>query len=924
MSFVKEFVKQHNVAVLSVTETSLTTDVPSSFVHIDGYRLVRGDTDGATRKHGTCIFISEQYRFVELEVDIPNLCGIHLLDLDVCVISVYRPPSYKEDQNTTLINALTDLCGSMETIILGDFNLSSVRWSLQGVLPGYVPPHVQNFLDCFTDLGLTQWVTEATFSISGNTLDLFLTTESDRTGDVYVLPPFPRCFHSPVLTTYFFQNIQSTPVKASPRLVWCKGRYNAISVALNQYDWKYEFKYFSVNDNYEILLDILKSLLERYIPVGNEKIVPWAVKPPRSMLRLRSQLWTDFKTARRRFGRHDNHTLQCLKSFHETNDLYRNFELNSRSEYELNLVYRAQDAPKLFHSYIRNKKLGRPSVGPLRMLSGQVVDCPSKMCEIFADSFASVFVPEIPSEPARLQFFPGVMDDFDISRKEVEAALLALDVHSSAGPDGLHPYLLKKCAVELSYPLHIIFTKSFNAGVVPKLWSCSRVTPLFKGKSRLVPLNYRPVSITSVPCKVLERIIAGKLMDYLEHNNLLSRFQFGFRRGRSTEDQLLITYSFIADCVDKGEIVDAILLDFTRAFDVVSHALLLMMLQALGIPDRVVDWVAAFLGGRVMEVACSGAVSTARPVLSGVPQGSVLGPVLFLIYVNHITAGISCHFTAFADDYKLYFSFSRREDAILAGVQSLQRDLDSVSSTARSWNLKLNSDKCVVMRYHRGRLDLSGNHYQYYLNGIKLATVSSHKDLGVVVDQSLRFHEHVQKLVSKASSLASNLLRSTVNRSPEFMVKLFVSHVRPILDYCSCVWNVGYLGDSRRIESVQRRWTACVRGLDGMDYGQRLRTLGLFSLRGRRLRADLIKYWKFLSAANDTYMFKLSSNTRTRGHALKLSMPSCHTDIKSKFFNVRCISMWNVLPANVAEADSLQKFKNRLQAHLSDELYYYD
>ena len=242
-----------------------------------------------------------------------------------------------------------------------------------------------------------------------------------------------------------------------------------------------------------------------------------------------------------------------------------------------------------------------------------------------------------------------------------------------------------------------------------------------------------------------------------------------------------------------------------------------------------------------------------RDVTSGVPQGTVLGPLLFLIYANYIAAHVSCEWLAFADDFKLGMFCKRGELAdFQSAVDRLQVDLDSVVERSSSWNLRLNADKCVVMRFG-GRSSVATVPAKYSVNGRELAVVSSYRDLGVIIDPSLKFHLHVNSVVGKAGSLMGDLLRSTVCRAREFMVTLFTSHIRPLLDYCSCVWNVGYLADVRRLESVQRRWTREVAGVGQLDYVSRLRTLGLFSIGGRFLRADLIKLWKVMRGSCESW-----------------------------------------------------------------------
>jgi len=538
-----------------------------------------------------------------------------------------------------------------------------------------------------------------------------------------------------------------------------------------------------VEEDYNFLTSVLQRLVGRYVPLKpHQSDPPWKVKPPRALIRQRQEAWHHYKAVRRAYGRNDARAGYALNAFQILNGDYRNYAVTSRARYEEELIYKA-DSRKLFHAYIRNKKIGRPKVGPLRLPDGQLVSDQQTMCNVFAASFSSVFVAAHPVDPGPFQEFEGQLSRVRFTRDSVQAVLSALDATSAMGPDGLHPRLLKECSKALSLPLSLIFTKSFRSGRIPSLWSVSNVIPIFKARSHCEPLNYRPVSLTSSCCKTMERIITTQLMDYLEANGILSPEQYGFRRGRSTEDQLLLTYDDISLWYDEGFVVDNLLLDFSKAFDVVHHATLLLMLQAIGVVGSLLEWIEAFLSNRVMRVCTGGAVSNELAVVSGVPQGSVLGPVLFLVYINHVCQGLLCSYKAFADDYKLYLRFPRKDSKLaISGVMALQQGLDKIDEVSRSWNLKLNPDKCVVMRFGRGRLEsnILIPPARYYLQGTLLNCVHSHKDLGVVVDSSLRFHDHARATAQKAGGLASNLLKSTVCRSPEFMVSLFIAHIRPL------------------------------------------------------------------------------------------------------------------------------------------------
>jgi hypothetical protein len=682
--------------------------------------------------------------------------------------------------NRGLVDLMMNFCVGREVVVLGDFNLPSLVWPLENLFDNYISPVDRIFLDCFVDLGLTQWVEECTFISSGNVLDLFFTSENDRVGDVVIAAPFPRCAHSPVVCDVLFRRDFERHVdEERQRYLWFRGDFTTISESLSEVDWGLEFAYLSVNDSFSLLQSILISLVDEHVPrQPTTSAVPWAVRPPRWLSAERAEAWGLYKALRSDCGRNDGRSVGALEVFKQVNTVYRNFVFQSRLQCEEFLLTVYPESPKLFHAYIRKKKRGALSVGPLRLPCGRVIDDSQQMSEIFVSSFASVFVGGVPVDPSPGQRFIGQMRNFVVSLQDVHSILLGLDESSAMGLDGLHPKLLKSCADQLALPLYLIFNQSLISGVLPDMWKQSLVIPLYKSKSRYDPLNYRPVSLTSVCCKSMERVLASYLTEYLESNDILSPHQFGFRRHRSTEDQLLLTYADVAEWVDEGMVVDVVLLDFSKAFDVVSHVVLLSKLQDLGVVESLIRWIHSFLTGRTMSVGVDGCASTTREVRSGVPQGSVLGPILFLVYINSVTSGVVSSFKAFADDYKLYLRFPCRDtSAILQGMDTLQGDIDTVSSVARSWNLCLNPQKCVVMRFHRGVINWGEDGTRgYTLDQTALEFVESHRDLGVIVDTKLRFHQHIRVTVSKAAGLASSLLRSTVNRSPEFMVTICDSY----------------------------------------------------------------------------------------------------------------------------------------------------
>lgn len=359
--------------------------------------------------------------------------------------------------------------------------------------------------------------------------------------------------------------------------------------------------------------------------------------------------------------------------------------------------------------------------------------------------------------------------------------------------------------------------------------------------------------------------------------------------------------------------------DYSKAFDVVNHEILLTKLRCLGINGQILSWVSSFLTDRTLQVCVKGHKSRPKEVLSGVPQGSVLGPLLFLVYINHVASQLSSNFKIFADDLKIYALIDQSNPDAEALVQT---DIATLSHTSESWGLNLNASKCAVLRFMRGSRSAVSSPV-YVLNGNLLPVLNSYRDLGVTVDTSMKFHEHIDSLSHKASGLCHNFLKSTVCRTPEFMTFLFNTHIRPLLDYGSCLWNTGFVEDARKLERVQRRWTKRIDNLAELSYAERLHELDLFSIQGRLLRSDLIQYWKVINghcSITADSMFTQPPSCPTRGHKLKIFVNRSNTDVRKRSFSRRCVNVWNSLPEWVVTAPNIHAFKRGLVQSIPQKL----
>ena len=532
---------------------------------------------------------------------------------------------------------------------------------------------------------------------------------------------------------------------------------------------------------------------------------------------------------------------------------------------------------------------------------------PKRKSTILNEQFGSTFTKEDLNAMPSMSGNPyPKMRSFTINNKGVLKLLKDLNPHKAQRPDAIPSRFLKECAEEIAPAFTLVYQASMQQGTIPGDWKKALVTPIFKKGDKSDQANYRPISLTSICCKTMEHIIHSQVMQHLDIHKILCDQQHGFRKRRSCDSQLLVTTQDISANLDEGEQIDAILLDFSKAFDKVPHQRQLLKLRHYGIGESTLQWIQSFLSDRSQQVLVEGQASDSSPVTSGVPQGTVLGPLLFLLYINDMPMKVSSTARLFADDSLLYWRIRSSQDSI-----SLQEDLDRLQQWEKEWQMSFNPAKCVVVRITRKRNPISAI-YKIHNHGLEV--VKQGKYLGVTLADNLSWNKHVDETTKKSNNTLA-FLRRNISRCPsEIKAQCYTSLVRPVIEYAATAWDPYTARNIQQLEAVQRRAARFVTG----DYkttsstSQMITNLGWSSLQQRRIEARLVMMYRITHDLVDipaAQYLHPATVMHIRGPSQRYMLPFCRTDVYRHSFFPAGIRLWNQLPEHVATAQTLESFK---------------
>ena len=902
------------------TESWLDGSIKSSEVFPSNFKAYRRDRNTGTQGGGVFLLVSEQYQSNEPEELKAENCEVVWSKIkikgvqDLYVGAFYKPPSATDpDYLDNLSSCLSKIPRGAHLWLGGDFNLADIDWENECTVPQAAnATQCSQLLSVVKDAFLDQIVSTPTriTEYTSNILDLFLTNNRTLVNKCEVVPGIGD--HEAV---YVESSMRPMKVKTPPRKVfqYKKANYDQMQEDLREYQTLFteQTRSSSVNDTWIQFEEKLKELTDKHIPSkmisGNRIRKPWMDKTVRSGHRKVKKLFAKQKKSGRQKDR---------RRYLHTKAQAQRQERQAYWKYVENLIELGDNEQdqhpskqKRFFSFIKSLKKDSSGVAPLRD-QGKLHSDPVDKANILNRQYQSQFTDEDKSEIPQPEGDPSpTMPDIHVTTEGVLKLLQKLNVNKASGPDMIPARLLKELSKEIAPFLCIIYQKCLETGTIPDVWRTANVSAIYKKGEKFKASNYRPVSLTCISCKKFEHIIVSNIMRHLDTNNILTDCQHGFRPRRSCETQLITLVDELVKSLNKGKQHDLAILDFSKAFDRVPHERLLRKLDHHGIRGKTLDWIRAFLTDRTQKVAVEGVASEPIHVKSGVPQGSVLGPILFLVFINDLPASIRSSSRLFADDCVVYREIRSDNDC-----QILQDDLQKLWDWEKKWGMSFHPEKCSILRVHRKRAPVIFN---YSLKGHTLTCDESTKYLGVEISQDMSWKLHIDKTVKKGNSTLGFLRRNLRINSEDVKSAAYISLVRPNLEYCSTIWNPYHKDQIHKLEMVQRRAAryATNRYHNTSSVSEMLDHLNWETLESRRTKAQLTMMFRIVNSLVDVpleqYLTPASSRTRS-AHSHKFRQISTTTSYYKNSFFPRTIITWNSLSPAIAEAPDLVSFKQGL------------
>ena len=931
-------ISTYNYDLFSICETSLNDTVKLPETLINDYTFVPANNPLNTRRGGVGLFFKNSLPVIvrkDLSFDESIVVELKFGRKKIFFTVLYRSPAFNHTspEFIAFLSNFKNLYSKIKaenpfaTFFTGDFNAHSQLWWPDGI----TTPEGKEIDDLFTSLGLSQIISEPTnFEPNSNPscIDLVVTDQPNLILDSGTRASLDSYCHHQLIHCKVNFRIPSPP--PYDRKIWYFNRANsnAIKRSMTSFPWLQHLN-LNTDPNWQVktFTDIFFNIMSNFIPNEIKRFVPrdppWITKSLKTLLNKKNRLFKNYKSHGYKAEdktRLDAFRIECQKAV-ET----------AKISYLTNLGNKVNNPNTSQKSYwkIINKVMNKsraPKIPPLLVNNLFILNCREK-AKYFIDFFSQQCKPIINNSVLpTLNFFTDKrIDHIDIENDEIISLIRKINPNKATGSDGISGQMLLLCGESVVLPLQIIFRNILSTSIYPDMWKLANVTPIFKKSDKQLIKNYRPISLLPICGKILEKIIFNKLYNYLHSNNLITKNQSGFRPGDSTTNQLLYLLDEIHQAFDSTESyeVRAVFLDISKAFDKVWHDGLIFKLEQNGISGNLLKLFHNYLSNRKQRVVLNGSYSDYSTVESGVPQGSVLGPLLFLIYINDLERNIKSNIKFFADDTMLFSIVKNPE----LSANDLNHDLNIISQWAYQWKLEFNPDptkQATEVLFSCKRM--SPNHPHLIFNGTVVAKMNEQKHLGLILDSKLSFEKHLNEKMIKAKKNLGIMKHLSKFLPIKTLDQMYKALVRPHLDYCDIIYHkpstqtqLGVVLNSlmEKAERIQYQAGLVVTGAWKTSSRSKLyEELGWESLSSRRWCRRILQIHKIVSNKTPLYLKdKLPPNRR----------PMYGFNTNNTFHEMRCrslrymnsffpdaITSWNNVITHFENVPSINILKNHI------------
>ena len=908
-----------NYDLISICETGLNDSVELPEVLLDDYKFVSANNPANTRHGGVGLFYKDSLPATvrnDLSFDESIVLEIKFGQKRIFFTVIYRSPSsgHNSPEFQTFLSNFKNLYSKIKaenpfaTFFSGDFNAHSQFWWPDG----NTTPEGSELEDTLTSLGLSQMISEPTNfepNKSPSCIDLIITDQPNiilDCGTRSSLDPF--CHHQII---YGKINFRIAPPPPFERKIWHFDRANtaAIKNSMSSFPWHQHLN-LNPDSNWQVktFTDIFLNIMSNFIPNELKRVLPrnppWITKHLKGLLNKKNRLYKNYK--KHGYKAEDKVRLNAFRI-----ECKQKVEA-AKLSYLQKLGEKVNSPNTTQKSYwkIINRVMNRcrtPRIPPIIVNNLFIINIKEKT-KYFNDFFSKQCRPITNSSvlPAFNFLTEKRIDNIAIENDEIISLIRKINPSKAAGSDGISGQMLLICDNSVILPLKIIFSNIMATSTYPDLWKLANVTPVFKKGDKQLIKNYRPISLLPICGKILEKIIFNNLYSYLNTNKLITKNQSGFRPGDSTTNQLLCLVDEIHQAFDNYDSLEvrAVFLDISKAFDKVWHDGLIFKLEQNGISGNLLKLFHNYLKDRKQRVVLNGSFSDYSSIGSGVPQGSVLGPLLFLIYINDLEKNIKSNVKFFADDTMLY---SIVKDPELT-ASDLNQDLHTIQQWAHQWKLEFNPDPTKQATEVQFSCKTSTiNHPQLTFNACVVPKVNEHKHLGLILDPGLSFEKHIIEKIIKAKKSVGIIKHLSRFLPLKTLDQMYKALVRSHLDYCDIIYHLpstynqfGMILSSLmdKVERVQYQAALAVTGTwQGSSRLKLYEELGWESLSDRRWCRRMLHLHKILDNKTPCYLKdKLPRFRRplyVQNNCITFHEKRCRTERHKGSFFPAATNSWN-------------------------------